>query len=86
MKSKNIIMYGTLWCPDCHLAQSVLNEMQVSYEFIDIDLDDSAAQYVITVNRGYRSVPTIVFPNGNILVEPSRNELEKAVRERSTRF
>lgn len=79
-------MYGTLWCPDCHLAQSVLNEMQVSYEFIDIDLDDSAAQYVITVNRGYRSVPTIVFPNGNILVEPSRNELEKAVRERSTRF
>lgn len=79
MESQNIIMYGTVWCPDCHLALSILDEMQVSYVFIDIDRDDSAAQYVMVVNHGNRSVPTIIFPNGNILVEPSRTDLEKAI-------
>jgi glutaredoxin len=31
------------------------------------------------VNRGYRSVPTILFPDGSVLVEPSTRDLAQKV-------
>jgi glutaredoxin len=45
------------------------------YKWIDIDRDPEARAYVQQINGGYRSVPTIVFPDGSILVEPSHAEL-----------
>ena len=43
--------------------------------WVDIDNDTEGARYVQEVNRGYRSVPTICFPDGTILVEPSDEAL-----------
>ncbi|MFN2463061.1 MAG: glutaredoxin domain-containing protein [Candidatus Dormibacteria bacterium] len=70
-----IRMYGTAWCADCRLAKRILDENQTAYEFIDIDEVPEAAAEVLKLNRGMRSVPTIVFPDGSVLVEPSRREL-----------
>jgi mycoredoxin len=72
-----IIVYGTSWCPDCRRAQKVLDLNQVPYTYVNIEEDESAAEYVVQVNRGYRSVPTIVCPDGSVLVEPSNLELQK---------
>ena len=72
-----IKMYGTTWCYDCRRAKSVLDNNQIPYEWIDIDQDAEGRQYVESVNRGYRSVPTLVFPDGSILVEPSNTELNQ---------
>jgi glutaredoxin len=44
---------------------------------VDIDADPAGRKYVESVNRGFRSVPTIVFPDGSILVEPSNMELSR---------
>ena len=72
---QKIKMYATTWCGDCRMAKRWFDQRGVPYEYINIEEDDEAAAYVVKVNRGYRTVPTIVFPDGSILVEPSPREL-----------
>lgn len=72
---QKIIMYATTWCGDCRMARRWFDSHQIPYEWINIENDAEAAAYVVKVNRGMRSVPTIVFPDGSILVEPSPREL-----------
>ena len=72
---KRIKMYVTTWCGDCRMAKRWFDAHGIAYESINIEENDRAAEYVKRVNRGYRSVPTIVFPDGSILVEPSPREL-----------
>lgn len=73
----NLIIYGTAWCGDCRRARAVLDRLQVSYRWVDIDRDEEAARLVEKLNRGFRSVPTILWPDGSMLVEPSNDELLK---------
>jgi mycoredoxin len=74
-----IRVYGTTWCGDCIMAKRVLDRLGVAYDWIDISGDEQAIAYVESVNGGYRSVPTIVFPNGRTLTEPSGRELTAAL-------
>lgn len=70
-----IVCYGTCHCPDCWRARWLLDRHQIPYRWIDIEKDPEARAYVEEMNGGYRSVPTLVFPDGSILVEPSNAEL-----------
>jgi mycoredoxin len=72
---QKIKMYVTTWCGDCRMAKRWFDTHGINYESINIEEDAKAAEYVKRVNRGYKSVPTIVFPDGSILVEPSPREL-----------
>ena len=63
--------YGTAWCGDCRRARRFLESRNIPFMYIDIDKDREAEKFVIHANRGNRSVPTIVFPDGSILTEPS---------------
>ncbi len=74
-----IVMYGTPWCGDCALAKSVLEAEGIAYAYVDIDADSAAADTVIALNGGNRSVPTILWPDGTVLVEPSRRQLLDAI-------
>jgi mycoredoxin len=74
-----IKVYATTWCGDCRMAKHVLDSQQVAYEYIDIDLTPEAAEIVQRINGGFRTVPTILFPDGRVLVEPTRTELEEAL-------
>ncbi len=56
-----IKMYTTSWCPDCHAAKAALSRKGLSYEEINIEQDEGAAQYVMQVNGGKRSVPTLQY-------------------------
>jgi mycoredoxin len=76
-EEKEILLYGTNWCPGVWATRRIFDRHDVPYRWIDIDKDEEASAYVERVNDGYRSVPTIVFPDGSILVEPSRSELAK---------
>jgi mycoredoxin len=71
----SIIVYGTTWCPDCRRATRFLDEHHISYTWIDIDQDRVARAEVERLNRGMRSVPTILFPDGSMLVEPRNDAL-----------
>lgn len=70
-------MYGTNWCPDCHRAKRVFETKGIAFKWVDIAEKPEAAAEVERLNKGNRSVPTIVFPDGTILVEPGNAELEK---------
>lgn len=70
-----ITLYGANWCPDCRRAKQFLGEQRVHYDFVDVDGDEEARRYVEQVNGGKTIIPTIVFPDGSVLVEPSNAEL-----------
>lgn len=71
----DIVVYTTQWCPACWRAKQVMKSMQVGYKEVDITKDDEAAATVMRLNRGFRSVPTIVFPDGSHLTEPNQRIL-----------
>ncbi|RMF43850.1 MAG: NrdH-redoxin [Anaerolineae bacterium] len=73
---ENIIhMYGADWCPDCRRAKRFFQDYGIEYIWHDTDSDPEAAAFVREANNGRRVIPTIVFPDGSMLVEPSNAEL-----------
>ena len=76
MSNSIIIVYGTNWCWDCRRAKKFFDRHAIPYEWVDIDKNDDAEKFVLETNNGLRSVPTIIFPDGTLLVEPSNARLE----------
>jgi mycoredoxin len=66
-----ITMYAADWCGDCRRSKRLLAELNIPYTLIDVDADESAAEKVIAINNGMRSIPVIVFDDGTHLTEPS---------------
>ena len=71
-----IVMYTTEWCPDCRRAKFFMKRKNIGFLEIDVNQDKQAEAFVKEQNNGYRSVPTIIFPDGSKMVEPSTDELE----------
>jgi mycoredoxin len=78
---EQIQVYGTQWCPDCVRAKQIFSRHSITYTWHDIEQDEQACAYVEKVNGGLKSVPTILFPDGAVLVEPSNAALEKKLKE-----
>ena len=74
---KEIVVYGTTWCGESRRTRAFLDRNHIVYRWIDIDKDPEARAFVEKTNHGYRSVPTIIFPDGSKLVEPSESDLAK---------
>lgn len=72
---ETIVLYGTGWCPDCKRSKQFFGEQRVPYHYVDIDNDTEGVAIVEKLNKGLRSIPTIVFPDGTVLVEPSNAQL-----------
>ena len=75
MQEANITVYGAPWCPDCRRSKQFLGEQRIPYNWVDIDEDEEGRKRVQAVNDGKQIIPTIVFQDGSILVEPSNAEL-----------
>jgi glutaredoxin-like protein len=75
-----IKVYGAEWCPDCHRSRNYLDSQSVDYTYVDVDGDDDAQAYVKQVNDNRLIIPTIIFPDGSVLVEPSNAELARKLR------
>ena len=75
---REIKVYGADWCGDCIRAKRMLDRTGTDYEYIDVELDAEAKEEAIRLS-GRRRIPVIVFPNGDILVEPNDPELEQAL-------
>ena len=66
-----LTMYSTSWCGYCHRLKSQFDRERIPYEVIDIEQDTAAATYVMGVNGGNQTVPTIRFPDGSAMTNPS---------------
>ena len=75
MPEADITVYGAPWCPDCKQAKQFLGEQRIPYKWVDIDQDEDGRRYVQQLNDGKQIIPTIVFGDGSILVEPANSEL-----------
>ncbi len=75
MTNADITLYGAHWCPDCRRSKQFLGEHQIPYNWVDIEQDPEAEQFVIEANNGKRIIPTIVFADGSSIAEPSDAEL-----------
>ncbi len=74
-----ITLYGTGWCSDCKRSKQFLGEQRVHYDYVDVDADSDAGRAGREVVQGHNGgkdiIPTIVFDDGSVLVEPSNAEL-----------
>lgn len=75
-----LVMYSTSWCPDCKRSKALLDSKQVEYLNVDIGKDNDAYIFVEKITRRVR-IPTIIFPDGTILIEPSDEALERQLGE-----
>lgn len=74
-EAQTIIVYSTTWCSDCKRAKRFFGEHRIPYTNIDIEQNPEAMSLVEKLNDGKRIVPTIIFPDGSIFVEPSNAQL-----------
>ena len=81
MPEETIKVYGAEWCPDCHRSKNYLEQQKVPYEWIDVDQNDKAQEYIRQLNQNRMIIPTILFPDGSVLVEPTNAELARKLRE-----
>jgi glutaredoxin len=67
MSEPEITVYGAHWCPDCRQSKQFLGEHQIPYNWVDIEEDKEAEEFVIKTNKGKRIIPTITFPDSTFL-------------------
>jgi glutaredoxin len=76
LKPTQIVMYAVEWCPDCRRAKFFFKRKKIEVLEVDVNTDTKAEAFVKELNHGNRSVPTIILPDGSLMVEPSSEELE----------
>lgn len=74
-----LVIYGHETCPMVMPVRAVLDRYAIPYDYINIHKDRDAAARVRDINAGNESVPTLVFPDGSTLTEPSSGELVRAL-------
>ena len=79
MKPSQIVMYSTEYCSDCYRAKAFFEANGIDYLQIGLEGNKEAIEFVMNINNGFRSVPTIIFPDGSVLVEPSVKELKDKI-------
>lgn len=74
-----IRVYGASWCPDCRRAKRFLGDQRVPFEWHDIEVDPDGVKVVQERNNGNNIIPTIIFPDGSHLAEPTNEELAEKI-------
>jgi len=74
-----LTMYSTTWCGYCMRLKRMLDREGIAYTEVNIEEDPEAAELVMRVNGGNRTVPTVVFPDGAALTNPSIDQVKAAL-------
>ncbi len=77
-------LYGADDCDDTEHTRGRLRAWRIPFREISIDHDPAAEQFVVFINNGYRSTPTLVFGAGQwkiVLTEPADEQLAQALRQ-----
>jgi mycoredoxin len=80
-----IIMYSTQWCGYCRRLKTQFDREGIAYTVIDIEQDDAAAERVMNANGGNQTVPTIHFPDGTLLTNPTIVQVKAQLAELAAR-
>ena len=75
--SQPVTIYSTQWCAFCRRLKRQLGRDGIEVVEVDIERDPEAANYVISVNGGNMTVPTVVFPDGTVITNPSAAQVKE---------
>ncbi|MDP9433138.1 MAG: mycoredoxin [Actinomycetota bacterium] len=78
--SGELTIYSTVWCGYCTRLKRQLEREGIPFADVDIEHDAEAADYVMSVNGGNQTVPTVVLPDGTALTNPSLAAVTAALR------
>jgi mycoredoxin len=81
--SQQVTMYSTTWCGYCQRLKKQMEREGIGYVEVNIEQDPSAADFVMSVNGGNQTVPTVlaVAPNGTetVMTNPSLAQVKLAI-------
>lgn len=80
-----LTMYTTTWCGYCKRLKRQLAADGIEMAEIDIEQDPAAAEFVMSVNGGNQTVPTVVFPDGSALTNPSAATVKERLQALAAR-
>ncbi len=72
-----LTMYSTTWCGYCYRLKTQLDREGIDYTMIDIERDPDAADFVMSVNGGNQTVPTVLFEDGTALTNPTLAQVKE---------
>jgi len=68
-------MFSTPWCGYCRGLKGALDRAGIVFTEVNIERHPAGADYVMSVNGGNQTVPTVVFPDGTAATNPSMAEV-----------
>jgi mycoredoxin len=74
--TSGLTMYTTTWCGYCFRLKTALKGLGISYTEVDIEKDPAAAEFVMSINGGNQTVPTVEFPDGTTMTNPSAKQIQ----------
>jgi mycoredoxin len=72
-----ITMFTTTWCGYCRRLKGQLDRAGIGYTEVNIEQVESAAEYVMSINGGNQTVPTVQFPDGTAATNPSLEQVKQ---------
>ncbi|GAB7190356.1 mycoredoxin [Kineococcus sp. NUM-3379] len=72
-----VTMFSTTWCGYCHRLKSQMDREGIPYSVVDIEDHPEAADFVMQVNGGNQTVPTLLFPDGSAATNPSLAQVKQ---------
>lgn len=76
-----VTLFSTHWCPYCLRLKATLRRAGVPFDEVDIGTSEDAAVFVMSVNAGNETVPTVLFPDGRTLTNPSAAEVRSRLAD-----
>jgi len=72
-----VTMFSTTWCGYCAHLKTQLTREGIGYTEVNIEDDPESAEFVMEVNNGNQTVPTVLFPDGSAATNPSALEVRR---------
>jgi mycoredoxin len=76
-QGSSLTMFTTTWCGYCQRLKKQMEREGIDFGEVDIEQDDGAADLVMKVNGGNQTVPTLLFPDGSALTNPTVDQIRE---------
>ncbi|NNM45850.1 mycoredoxin [Knoellia koreensis] len=73
----SVTMFTTSWCGYCNRLKAQMGRENIPFTEVNIEQEPEAVAFVMEVNDGNQTVPTLLFPDGSAATNPSINEVKK---------
>jgi mycoredoxin len=74
-----LTIFTTTWCGYCTRLKRLMDREGIGYQEVNIEMDPAAAEFVMNVNGGNQTVPTVLFPDGGALTNPNINDVRRRI-------